>query len=53
MPEVPLVFRGQTQEGREVSKSLISNLRICYPLPGGSALVNFDDPKGELSGEDL
>lgn len=44
MPEVPLVFRGQTQEGREVSKSLISDLRICYPLPGGSALVTFDDP---------
>lgn len=24
---------------------LVSKLRICYPLPGGSALVNFDDPK--------
>lgn len=31
-------------------KSLVSNLQIYYPLPGGSALVNFDDPKGELSG---
>ncbi|XP_054449866.1 interferon-induced 35 kDa protein [Pteronotus mesoamericanus] len=45
MPEVPVVFRGHTQEGREVPKSLISNLKICYPLPGGSALVTFDDPK--------
>ncbi|XP_019522535.1 PREDICTED: interferon-induced 35 kDa protein [Hipposideros armiger] len=45
VPEVPLVFRGQIQQGREVPKSLVSNLRICYPLPGGSALVNFDDPK--------
>lgn len=26
-------------------KSLVSNLQIYYPLPGGSALVNFDDPK--------
>ncbi|XP_004434466.2 PREDICTED: interferon-induced 35 kDa protein [Ceratotherium simum simum] len=45
MPEVPLVFRGHTQQGREVPKSLVSNLRIHYPLPGGSALVTFDDPK--------
>lgn len=45
VPEVPLVFRGQTQQGTEVPKSLVSNLRIYYPLPGGSALVNFDDPK--------
>ncbi|XP_062968808.1 interferon-induced 35 kDa protein isoform X1 [Cynocephalus volans] len=44
-PEVPLVFRGHTQQGREVPKSLVSNLRICCPLPGGSALVTFDDPK--------
>ncbi|XP_036889177.1 interferon-induced 35 kDa protein [Sturnira hondurensis] len=43
-PEVPLVFRGHTQQGREMPKSLISNLKICYPLPGGSALVTFDDP---------
>lgn len=45
VPEVPLVFRGHTQQGREVPKSLVSNLQICYPLPGGSALVTFDDPK--------
>lgn len=45
VPEVPLVFRGQTQQGTEVPKSLVSNLQIYYPLPGGSALVNFDDPK--------
>ncbi|XP_066119631.1 interferon-induced 35 kDa protein [Saccopteryx bilineata] len=45
VPEVPLVFRGHTQKGREVTKSLISNLKICYPLPGGSALVTFEDPK--------
>ncbi|XP_045045909.2 interferon-induced 35 kDa protein [Desmodus rotundus] len=44
MPEVPLVFRGHTQQGREMPRSLISNLKICYPLPGGSALVTFDDP---------
>lgn len=44
VPEVPLVFRGQTQQGTEVPKSLVSNLWIYYPLPGGSALVNFDDP---------
>ncbi|XP_064126363.1 interferon-induced 35 kDa protein isoform X1 [Loxodonta africana] len=44
-PEFPLVFRGHTQQGREVPKSLISNLRIRCPLPGGSALITFDDPK--------
>lgn len=45
VPEVPLVFRGHIQEGMEVPKSLVSNLQICYPLPGGSALITFDDPK--------
>ncbi|XP_037665732.1 interferon-induced 35 kDa protein isoform X1 [Choloepus didactylus] len=45
VPERPLVFRGHTQQGKEVPKSLVSNLRICCPLPGGSALVTFDDPK--------
>uniref|UniRef100_A0A8D0YCE4 Interferon induced protein 35 n=1 Tax=Sus scrofa TaxID=9823 RepID=A0A8D0YCE4_PIG len=44
MPEVPLVFRGHIQQGREMAKSVVSNLQICYPLPGGSALVTFDDP---------
>ncbi|XP_007955954.1 interferon-induced 35 kDa protein [Orycteropus afer afer] len=44
VPEFPLVFRGHTQ-GREVPKTSLSNLRICCPLPGGSALVTFDDPK--------
>ncbi|XP_037004563.2 interferon-induced 35 kDa protein isoform X2 [Artibeus jamaicensis] len=43
-PEVSLVFRRHTQQGREMPTSLISNLKICYPLPGGSALVTFDDP---------
>lgn len=51
MPEVPLVFRGHIQEGMEVPKSLVSDLQICYPLPGGSALIIFDDPKGELAGK--
>lgn len=46
VPEVPLVFQGRTQQGRQVSKFLVSNLKICCPLPGGSALVTFDDPKG-------
>ncbi|XP_043440528.1 interferon-induced 35 kDa protein isoform X1 [Prionailurus bengalensis] len=45
VPLVPLVFRGHTQQGTEGSKPLVSKLRICYPLPGGSALVTFDDPK--------
>uniref|UniRef100_A0A673V6P0 Interferon induced protein 35 n=1 Tax=Suricata suricatta TaxID=37032 RepID=A0A673V6P0_SURSU len=45
VPLVPLVFRGHTQQGTEAPKSLVSKLRICYPLPGGSALVTFDDPK--------
>lgn len=45
VPEVPLVFRGHIQEEMEVPKSLVSDLQICYPLPGGSALVIFDDPK--------
>ncbi|XP_055983800.1 interferon-induced 35 kDa protein [Sorex fumeus] len=48
VPEVPLVFRGHTQghiqQGREETKTVISNLRICYPLSGGSALITFDDP---------
>lgn len=45
VPEVALVFRGHIQEEMEVPKSLVSDLKICYPLPGGSALVIFDDPK--------
>ncbi|KAM6163566.1 interferon-induced 35 kDa protein [Rhynchocyon petersi] len=45
VPEIPLVFRGRTQQGREVPKSLSSNLRISCPLPSSSALVTFDDPK--------
>nr|XP_012803606.2 interferon-induced 35 kDa protein [Jaculus jaculus] len=45
VPEVPLVFRGHTRQGRSVSRSLVSNMKICCPLPGGSALVTFDDPK--------
>lgn len=31
-----------------MAKSVVSHVRICYPLPGGSALVTFDDPNGEL-----
>lgn len=53
MPEVPLVFQGHIQQGKEVPRSLVSNLQICYPLAEGSALVTFDDPKGELSGGSL
>ncbi|XP_008010736.1 interferon-induced 35 kDa protein [Chlorocebus sabaeus] len=45
VPEIPLVFRGHTQQDREVPKSLISNLRIHCPLLEGSALITFDDPK--------
>ncbi|XP_039080205.1 interferon-induced 35 kDa protein [Hyaena hyaena] len=45
VPLVPMVFRGHTQQGTEVPKSSVSKLRIRYPLPGGSALVTFDDPK--------
>lgn len=45
VPELPLVFQGHTQLGGEAPKCLVSNLRICCPLPGGSALVTFDDPK--------
>lgn len=45
MPEVPLVFQGHIQQGKEVPRSLVSNLQICYPLAEGSALVTFDDPK--------
>ncbi|XP_006901790.1 PREDICTED: interferon-induced 35 kDa protein [Elephantulus edwardii] len=45
LPKIPLVFRGRTQQGKEAPKALFSNLRISCPLPGGSALVIFDDPK--------
>ncbi|XP_031207591.1 interferon-induced 35 kDa protein [Mastomys coucha] len=45
VPEVPLVFQGQTKQGTQVPKFLVSNLKICCPLPGGSALVTFEDPK--------
>ncbi|XP_011902173.1 PREDICTED: interferon-induced 35 kDa protein isoform X1 [Cercocebus atys] len=45
VPEIPLVFRGHTQQDREVPKSLVSNLRIHCPLLEGSALITFDDPK--------
>ncbi|XP_012901420.1 interferon-induced 35 kDa protein isoform X1 [Mustela putorius furo] len=42
---VPLVFRGHIKQGQEAPKCLVSEVRISYPLPGGSALVTFDDPK--------
>uniref|UniRef100_A0A8C7B485 Interferon induced protein 35 n=3 Tax=Neovison vison TaxID=452646 RepID=A0A8C7B485_NEOVI len=42
---VPLVFQGHTKQGQEAPKCLVSEVRISYPLPGGSALVTFDDPK--------
>lgn len=45
IPEVSLVFQGVTQGRKQVPKSIVSNLKICCPLPGGSALVTFDDPK--------
>lgn len=45
VPEVLLVFQGQTKQGTQVPKFLVSNLKICCPLPGGSALVTFEDPK--------
>lgn len=45
VPEVPLVFQGLTKQGKQVPKSVFSNLKICCPLPGSSALVTFDDPK--------
>ncbi|XP_017364833.1 interferon-induced 35 kDa protein isoform X4 [Cebus imitator] len=46
VPKIPLVFRGHTQQDGEMpKKSLVSNLRIHCPLPAGSALVTFDDPK--------
>ncbi|KFO25280.1 Interferon-induced 35 kDa protein like protein [Fukomys damarensis] len=48
MPEVPLEFQGRTEQGRDTAKSLVSQLRVCCPLPGGSALVTFDDPKDVL-----
>lgn len=44
VPESPLVFRGHFEEGKAMAKSVVSHVRICYPLPGGSALVTFDDP---------
>uniref|UniRef100_A0A452RCT2 Interferon induced protein 35 n=1 Tax=Ursus americanus TaxID=9643 RepID=A0A452RCT2_URSAM len=44
VPAIPLVFRGHTQQGQEAPKCLVSKVRICYPLPGGSALITFDDP---------
>lgn len=45
VPEVPLVFQGQTKQGRQVPKFVVSNLKVCCPLPEGSALVTFEDPK--------
>lgn len=45
LPEAPLEFRGRTDQAQEAASSLVSNLRLCYPLPGGSAVVTFDDPQ--------
>lgn len=45
VPEIPLVFQGHTQQDKDVPKSLVFKVRISYPLPGGSALVTFEDPK--------
>nr|XP_048301687.1 interferon-induced 35 kDa protein isoform X2 [Myodes glareolus] len=45
VPEVPLVFQGRTQQGRQAPKFMVSDLEICCPLPEGSALVTFEDPK--------
>ncbi|XP_004684999.1 PREDICTED: interferon-induced 35 kDa protein isoform X2 [Condylura cristata] len=45
VPEMPLVFQGHIHRGKEAPKSSVSDLKICYPLPGGSAVVTFDDPQ--------
>ncbi|XP_051014655.1 interferon-induced 35 kDa protein [Acomys russatus] len=45
VPEVALVFQGHTHWGKQVPKTQVSNLKICCPLPGGSALITFEDPK--------
>uniref|UniRef100_G3WF84 Interferon induced protein 35 n=1 Tax=Sarcophilus harrisii TaxID=9305 RepID=G3WF84_SARHA len=43
VPQAAMVFRGRKKEKKEVPETLISNLRIHYPLPGSSALVSFED----------
>ncbi|XP_072502702.1 interferon-induced 35 kDa protein isoform X2 [Notamacropus eugenii] len=45
VPQAVLVFRGQTKTEKEMPESLVSNLRIHYPLPGSSALICFEDPE--------
>ncbi|XP_051850322.1 interferon-induced 35 kDa protein [Antechinus flavipes] len=43
VPQAVLVFRGHKKEKKGAPETLISNLRIHYPLPGSSALITFED----------
>ncbi|XP_068923695.1 interferon-induced 35 kDa protein isoform X2 [Petaurus breviceps papuanus] len=45
VPQAVLVFLGQTKTKNEMPETLVSDLRIHYPLPGSSALVSFEDPE--------
>ncbi|XP_043858823.1 interferon-induced 35 kDa protein [Dromiciops gliroides] len=45
VPQVVLVFKGKTKVEKEVLETLVSDLRVHYPLPASSALVSFEDPE--------
>ncbi|XP_036611811.1 interferon-induced 35 kDa protein isoform X2 [Trichosurus vulpecula] len=45
VPQAVLVFLGQTKAEKEVPETLLSNLRIHYPLPESSALISFENPE--------
>ncbi|XP_062451547.1 interferon-induced 35 kDa protein isoform X2 [Rhea pennata] len=44
LPERKMVFKGQVMDKEDVS-TLTLVPKICYPLPGGSALITFEKPE--------
>lgn len=46
LPEKKMIFKGLTVNKEDMS-NLILTPQIHYPLPGGSALITFEEAKGK------
>ncbi|NXO25306.1 IN35 protein, partial [Cisticola juncidis] len=44
LPEKKMIFKGHTANKEDMNTLVLSPL-ICYPLPGGSALITFEEAK--------
>lgn len=46
LPEKQVIFKGLTGNKEDMNKLMLTPL-IHYPLPGGSALITFEEAKGK------